>query len=147
MNQIPTVDQLSHVSEAINFGSNRGIGPISLLSPHNPCTLSRTVSVSSIPKKLLYHIQDGCFINMAKLLPNNFEALNLIDDDQTTVTKHKQQDVTQIMDWIHCFSTYIAAVIFTKPSRVADLVIYLNVIINSQRQFQDFDWVLYDHQF
>ena len=43
--------------------------------------------------------------------------------------------------------TYIAVVTCTKPSHVADLIIYFNLIINSQRLFQDSDWVLYEHQF
>ena len=84
---------------------------------------------------------------MAKLLPNNLDASNSIEDDQTTITKCKQQDVTQIMDWIQCFSNSIAVAPHTKPNCVADLIPYLNVITNNQRHFEDFDWALYDCQF
>ena len=80
------------------------------------------------------------------LLCNNFEVSNPINDDQTTITKPKQQDVTLIVDWIQCLSTYIA-VSCTKPECVADLKAYSNLMIKSQRHFQDFDWVLYDCQF
>ena len=51
------------------------------------------------------------------------------------------------MDWIQWFRIYIAVVSCAKPNHVADLITYLNPIINSQRQFQDFNWALYDHQF
>ena len=51
------------------------------------------------------------------------------------------------MDLIQCFSTYIAVVSGAKPVHVADLIAYLNLVINSQRHFQDFDWALYDPQF
>ena len=61
-----------------------------------------------IPEKLIRHIQDVHFINMAKLLPDNLEATNSTDDDHTMNNKHEQQDVTQIMDRIQCFSTYIS---------------------------------------
>ena len=51
------------------------------------------------------------------------------------------------MDWIQCFSIYTAVVSHAKPNHVANLIAYLNLIINSQRRFQDFDWALYDRQF
>ena len=84
---------------------------------------------------------------MADLLPNNFEATNLIDDDQITNAKRKQQEVTQFMDWIQCFSTYTAVVSRTNPDHIIDLIAYLNLIIKGQRRFQDFDWASYDRQF
>ena len=60
------------------------------------------------------------------------------------ITKCKQQDVIQIMNWIQCFTTYIAIVSCAKPECVTDLIAYWNLIINSQRYFQGFHWVLYD---
>ena len=51
------------------------------------------------------------------------------------------------MDWIQCFITYIAVVSCAKPKCVTDLIAYWNLIINSQRHFQYFDWVLYDCPF
>ena len=143
MNQIPTVDQLSHVNQ------------LSEAIQQQPGTWTNITAVAtqawyiggglpSIPEKLVRHIQDGRYINIAELLPDNLEASNATDDDQPTTTKRKLPDVTQIMDWIQCFSIYIAVVSCAKSDHVADLIAYLNLIINSQRRFQDFDWTLYD---
>ena len=134
MNEIPTVDQLSHVnqlSEAIQQqpGTRNNITAVAT----QPLYIGG--GLQPIPEKLVRRIQDGHYINRAELLPVNLEASNATDDDQPTTTKWKLPDVTQIMDWILCFSI------------IADLITYLNLIINSQRRFQDFDWALYDHQF
>ena len=111
-----------------------------------------------ISEKLICHILDGSncvsysmvlsdFFNMAELLSNNLEAANSTDNDHTMNAKHKQQDITQIMDWIQGFSTHIPMVSNAKPDWVVDLIDHLNLIIKRQRCFQDFDWALYDHQF
>ena len=83
---------------------------------------------------------------MTELLCDNIEVSNPIDDDETTITKLKQLDITPIVDWAQRLSTYIT-VSCIKPDCVADLKAYSNLIIKSQRHFQDFNWVLYDCQF
>ena len=147
LNQVPIGVQLSHVNELS--------GSIQQQSGNRACTMTAVTTHSlyiggglpPIPDKLVCRIQDGHFINMADLLPDNLEAINSTDDDPSLNTKCKQQDVTQIMDCIQCFSTYIAGISHAKPDRVVDLIAYLNLIINSQRCFQDFDWASYDRQF
>ena len=114
------------------FGSNQDLGPTLLLLPHNPLYIGGG-RLLPIPEKLVCRIQEGRYINMAELLPDNLEASDSIDDDQTTTTKLKQQDVTQIMDLIQCFSIFIAVVSCAKPDHVTDLIAYLILIINSQR--------------
>jgi len=93
--------------------------------------------IPPIPEKLVHCIQKGNFIDMAELLSANLEIANATDEDHSKVNGHKLQQVTNIMDWIQCFSTYIAVVSCTKPECVVDLVAYLNVIIMGQRSFQD----------
>ena len=119
-------------------------GTITLVTTHS---LYIGGGLPPIPQKLICHIQDGHFTNMAELLPDNLEATNSTDDDHTTNTKCKHQEVTQIMYWIQCFSTYIAVVSCAKLDRVVHLIAYLNLIINDQRRFQNFDWASYDRQF
>ena len=75
------------------FGSNQELGPTLLLSPH-----SIEGGLLPIPEELVRHIQDGYYINMAELFPNNLDVSNSTDDNQTTTTKCKQQDITQILD-------------------------------------------------
>ena len=98
MDQISTVNQLSHInqlSEAMRQQPGT-IGPTPLLLPHNPYTFGG--GLPPIPEKLVHHIQDGHYINIAELLPDMLEASNATEDDQTTTTKWKLTDVTQIMD-------------------------------------------------
>jgi len=42
------------------------------------------------------------------------------------------------MDWIQCFSTYIAVVSHTEPEHVVDLVAYLNLIIKGPKHMGAF---------
>ena len=130
-----------------------------LSKPTNSATKSRAPTATTtpplyiggglppIPGKLVRRIQNGHFIDMTELLPDNLEAANATDNDQSKAASRKHQDVTHIIDWIQCFSTYIAVASRAKPERVLDLIAYLNLIINSQRGFEDLDWASYDHQF
>ena len=132
MNQIPTVDQLSHVNQ-LSETMRQQPGTRTNITAVATQPLCIGGGLLSIPEKLVHRIQDGRYINMAELLPDMLEALNATDDNQTTTTKWKLPDVTQIMDWIQCFSIYIAVVSRAKPNNIADLIAYLNLIINSQR--------------
>ena len=150
MNRIPTGDQLSHINQ-LSETIRQQLDKIASTTTKTGTSTAATTQplyigggLPPIPRKLVHRIQDGHFIDMAELLPDNLEATNLIDDDLTKNIKRKQQDVTQIMDWIQCFSTYIAVVSRAKPERVADLIAYLNLIINNQKRFQDLNWALYD---
>ena len=146
LNQVPTNGQLSHVNELSETSRQQMGYRAGTITPVTTHSLYIGGRLPPIPQKLIRCIQDGHFINMAELLPDNLEATNSTDDDHTT-TKCKHQEVTQIMDWIQCFSTYIAVVSRAKPDRVVDLIAYLNLIINGQRRFQDFNWASYDRQF
>ena len=84
---------------------------------------------------------------MAELLFANLELANVTDEDHSKVNCHKLQQVTNIMDWIQCFSTYIAVVSRTEPEHVVDLVSYLSLIIRDQQSLQDLEWASYDCQF
>jgi len=91
--------------------------------------------IPPIPDKLVRRIQKGNFIDMAELLSANLEIANATEEDHSKVNGHKLQQVTNIMDWVQCFSTYVAVVSCTEPERVVDLVAYLNLIIRGQRSF------------
>ena len=125
-------------------GSNQELGWTPLLLPHNTYTLGEDChpslkswfAASKIAATLVWL---SCFLSCLKH--------QTWHDDQTITTKRKLPDVTQIMDWIQCFSIYIAVVSHAKPDHIADLIAYLNLIINIQRWFQYFDWALYDRQF
>ena len=121
LNQVPTSGQLSHVNELSETGRQQTGYRAGTITPVTIHSLY-IGGLPPIPQKLIRRIQDGHFINMAELLPDNLEATNSTDDDHTINTKCKHQEVTQIMDWIQYFSTYIAVVSRAKPDRVVDLI-------------------------
>ena len=139
----PAQPRCNELSETVRQQTGHRADTITAVTTHS---LYIGEGLPPIPEKLIRRIQDGHFINMAELLPDNLEATNSTEDDHANA-KRKQQEVTQIMDWIQCFSTYIAVVSHANPDCVVDLIAYLNLIINGQRRFQDFDWALYDRQF
>ena len=80
MNEIPTVDQLSHVNQLLEAIQQQ------------PRTRTNITAVATqplyiggglqpIPEKLVRRIQDGHYINRAEMLPVNLEASNATDDD------------------------------------------------------------------
>ena len=84
---------------------------------HHYTTFVHWGRIATHPRKTIVRcIKDGHCIDMAELLSDNLEAANAIDDDQSKAASHKQQDVTHIMYWIQCFSTYIAGMSFRPYS-------------------------------
>ena len=101
LNQVTSSVQLSHVnelSESVQQQSSNRASTITAVTTHSLYISGR---LPTIPDKLACHIQDGYFINMVELVSNNLKVTNLTDDDHSTNTKCKKQDVTQIIDWIH----------------------------------------------
>ena len=86
MNQILTVDQLSHVNQ-LSETMRRQPGTRTNITAVATQPLYIGGGLPPIPEKLFHRIQDGHCINMAKLLPDMLEASNATDDDLTTTTK------------------------------------------------------------
>ena len=93
MNQIPMVDQLSHVNQ---------LSETVWQQPGNRTNITAVTTqllyigggLPPIPKKLVHRIQAGRFINMSKIFLNTLEASNSTDNDQNTISKRIQQDIT-----------------------------------------------------
>ena len=62
-------------------------------------------------------------------------------------TTSKPRDVTDIVEWLQCFGTYIAIVDHTEPHRVPDLLGYQNLIIQGYHKHQKGCWQTYDRDF
>ena len=102
-----------------------------------------------IPAKLAKRIQDGQFVEMVELLPDLLRGYNPSDEDQlkSSKSKYRESQITNIIDWIQCFSLYIAIICRTQPQRTVDLLGYQNLIITSHQRFPDFNWATYDREF
>ena len=100
-----------------------------------------------IPAKLAKLIQEGLFIEMVELMPDYLRSPNPSDEDLLKHSKPKNWEITNIVDWIQCFSLYIAVVCRSQPQQITDLLGYQNLIITSHQRFPDFNWATYDREF
>ena len=98
------------------------------------------------PAKLVKRIQEGSFIEMAELLPELLQNASL-PDNINKGSKPKPHSVGNIMEWVQCFSCYIAVISHSQPQRVVDLLGYQNLIITRHSEFPDFKWEEYDGEF
>lgn len=63
-----------------------------------------------VPSKLVKQIQDGWFIDMAELLPMHLSSSQSTDNEQSDKTKHKYQEVTNIVKLLLCFGICLAVI-------------------------------------
>ena len=106
-----------------------------------------TSGLPPIPAKLVTRIQEGRFVEMAELSPIQLGLLDSPDYKQFKGSKSKLQEVTNIVEWVQCFGTYIAIITRTEPYRITDLLGYQNLIIQSYQKYQKGCWVAYDREF
>jgi len=81
---------------------------------------------------------------MVELLPELLRKASLLEE---VSSKPKPHSVGNIMEWIRCFSCYIAVISRSQPQRVIDLLGYQNLIITSHLEFSNFKWEEYDREF
>lgn len=74
-------------------------------------------------------------MEMAELSPERL--LHYTDEDQARSNKNKPQEVSNIVEWLQCFGTYIAVIFHTGPGQMADLLGYQNLIIQGHLKYQD----------
>jgi len=65
-------------------------------------------------------------------------------DEYTACHKQKPKEVTNITDWIQCFSVFIAIVSLKEPHRILG---YQNLIVQSFIDSQEGHWIVYDRHF
>ena len=52
---------------------------------------------------------------MAELLPEHLRGPNPYDEDQPKSSKSKYRELSNIVDWIQCFSLYTAIICHAQP--------------------------------
>jgi len=83
-----------------------------------------SVGLPPIPAKLVKRIQDGLFVEMAELLAENFISPEYTVDNQSTSSKQKPKEVTNITDRVQCFGLFIAIISLKEPHRIPHLIGY-----------------------
>ena len=98
-----------------------------------------------VPSKLVKKIEAGDFIDMAELRP---EGLGTMEDSAPgRSTKGKTKMISNILEWIRCFSLYVAILSRSAPHRVPDLLSYQALIIEAQMEYPGDHWLGYDRRF
>ena len=102
-----------------------------------------------VPTKLVQHICSLEFVEMRDLLPDNIalakrlEALPTCPDIRST----EQREISSLLTWVSCFSTYIAVLAESNLGRVVDLLVYMRIIIREAHKHGGHGWMTYDTVF
>ena len=100
-----------------------------------------------IPSRLMKHVEDGLFVEMAELLPSHLDSADLNINERQVASCKRLPTVTDIIDWIQCFAVYMAIISRHKPKRIADLLGYQSLIIGASMDCREGKWVIYDRRF
>ena len=98
-----------------------------------------------VPKKLVSRIEAGEFIEMAKLLPDHMGTAGIKkSEDQFRVSWPRCKVVTNILEWVECFTIYVAVVSTKQLQRVPEMLGYLILILEAQMEYAGDGWLGYD---
>ena len=76
------------------------------------------------------------------------EGLGTMEDSAPgRSTKGKTKMISNILEWIRCFSLYVAILSHSAPHRVPDLLSYQALIIEAQMEYPGDHWLGYDRRF
>ena len=147
LDTIPSATQLSHIHQDTELPHTQTNNiQLSQTQRSKASLMSLGGGIPPVPAKLVKRIQEGSFIEMAELLPELLRNASLPDDINKS-SKPKPHSVGNIMEWVRCFSCYIAVISRSQPQRVVDLLGYQNLIITSHLEFPDFKWEEYYREF
>ena len=113
------------------IGSGTGLSPS---GTHRDADLCIGAGLPPIPPRLVTRIEAGEFIDMAELLPDHLGPATSTTEPLPKPSK-RCHDVSNILEWIRCFSAYIAVISAKQPHRVPDLLGYLTLITETHMQY------------
>ena len=141
---MPPGDQLDHIGimgeqPPSNTSVTEKTNPM-VPAPHS----SLGAGLPPVPAKLVSKIESGAFIDMADLLP---ERLGTYCNDEEAKGKTKKPVVTNILEWLQCYSIYVAIRGQKQPERIRDLMGYQALIIDAHMEYKSNCWMGYDRRF
>ena len=124
-----------------------GISSAFILGPGCPPILS----------KLVTQILGNKFIELSELLPENLESPSCESSSFTIeggaivpitkVSSKRKQEITDILTWVECFTSYVTVISTSFPSRSCDLLSYMALIIRMAKRYTGNYWLNYDRAF
>ena len=121
--------------------------PIPVTTPQ-PAENTSSPSLA-LPPKLLRKILSLEFVEMSELLPELWGR----DSEATPQCCHqvrpqlRRGPITNILLWLDCYSTLVAALATRFPQYVGDFMAYQRTIIRASKNFEGAAWVMYDRCF
>jgi hypothetical protein len=110
-----------------------------------------------LPAKLVSQILAYKFVEMSELILENRESPAtevpsfVIEGSAivptTTASSRKRNEVSDILTWVECFTSYITVITAFRPDRSRDLLAYMALIIRIAKQFPGWCWSNYDRPF
>ena len=101
--------------------------------------LSIGAGLPPVPQKLVARIQAGEFIDMAELLPDHLgvNAAPAETGDKEAKRKGKRRQVTSVLEWLQCYSIYMAVIAAKTPARLPDMLGYQVLIIEARMETRE----------
>jgi hypothetical protein len=88
------------------------------------------------------HLPDRMGVTTAPLFGNEK------DEKQPVKTKRRQgRQVTNILEWVQCYSIYVAVLTAKHPQKILDLLGYQAVIVEACLEYGNDSWLGYDRRF
>ena len=113
--------------------------------PEEPtAVLSIGVGLPPVPCKLVKRIQAGEFIDMAELLLDHLGIRAGTTDKDEKASKLKRCQVTNILEWVQCYSIYTAVISAKSPERTQDMLGYQALIVEACMEYEGDSWLGYD---
>jgi len=141
--QVPLIGQLPDPTSSTTLSPIRP-GLTTANDIENFTALSFSL-VPPVPQKLIERIQAGHFIDMSKLLSDHMGVLN--SEENPRSSKPKWRNVTNVLEWAHCFALYKSILSWKQPQRVPDLLGYQSLILLASMAFEGDGWQGYDRVF
>ena len=104
-------------------------------------------SFAPIPAKLVKRIQSLEYVDLRELLPDNLalsEKLDALPARASQSTNPEQREITKIVTWVSCFSTYAAIVAQKHPERTRDMMAYMRLMVREGHKHGGTGWLKYD---
>ena len=100
-----------------------------------------------VPPKLAQRIWAGEFIEMYELLPEKLGQVNVAGPSREDGRRTRGKRVTNILQWVECFHSYMGIVVQAQPERTQDFLAYASLIVHAARKYKGEGWATYDRNF
>lgn len=113
-----------------------------------PTIMMIGAGLPSVPHKLVSRIQAGEYVDMVKLLSDRLgiNAEPPLERDKEE-KKPKRRQVSNILEWIQCFSIYMVVCAQKDTDKIQDMLGYQTLIVEARMEYEGDGWLGYKRYF